>query len=487
MNKTSRENIISALDTIFEMINHINISKKDFQYIDLCIESLNAIKNRIENSRIMCINVERLIAQIECEIINYKSKKLIDFQNFLDLIEELKSRINNTNIVKPLIVFMPYKFSMWDSLKSIYEEAIKSQEFDVHLMPLPYYELNHENEKNYVYEGDKFQIEGYDIKKYDISNLMYESPDLIFLHNIYDEYNTLTMIDENYHTKNLKKINCKIVYVPYYMSTFIPFKKEEGFYPYSLPSIDYIDDYIVMNKFELDTAKKEHRNAEKFVSIGSPKLDYVKEKHNEMITKKAKEFEVKNNKKKDTVYFLDTGCMFFSLDPFGAYKQILDILSLPKYFENTKVIWRPHPLMLASIKKYTPYLISVIDQLLDSINNVNDHYFYNVYMDSNETYIEGLLNSDVYIGKNSSLMSLAVYLNKNIIVIGEEFPERCLISKERFTFLKENSIYSYSNNIKQEDKQNNQRILNEVFNDSNLSSGKRIMNYVKEKYFQPIQ
>lgn len=47
MNKTSRENIISALDTIFEMINHINISKKDFQYIDLCIESLNAIKNRM--------------------------------------------------------------------------------------------------------------------------------------------------------------------------------------------------------------------------------------------------------------------------------------------------------------------------------------------------------------------------------------------------------------------------------------------------------
>ena len=222
--------------------------------------------------------------------------------------------------------------------------------------------------------------------------------------------------------------------------------------------------------------------------MGSPKLDYDKEEVRKINLQNINQLRINNSEDKKSVYFLDTGCLFFAADPFRAYKKILDILNIPKYSKNTKVIWRPHPLMLASIKKYTPYLISIINELLDDISNSDNHYFPGVYIDNNKSYIESLLKSDIYIGKNSSLMNLAVFLNKDILVLDNDFPARCLISKERFTFLKEDSVYNYLTAMNQEKKIiTNQKIFDEIFNDSNLSSGKRIINYVKEKYFQPIQ
>ena len=114
------------------------------------------------------------------------------------------------------IAFFPYKISMWDSLESIWEAASRDERCECQLVPIPYYTKNEAGEVEAEhYEGDRFPASALDYRTYFPEQ---EKPDIMYIHNPYDQYNKVTMVDPRFFSTELKKAGGLLVYVPYYMA-----------------------------------------------------------------------------------------------------------------------------------------------------------------------------------------------------------------------------------------------------------------------------
>ena len=118
------------------------------------------------------------------------------------------------------IVFLPYKASMWDSMESVYLAAKDRDDVICQIVPIPYFNKDENNTKiEKVYEGDYLKRE-YDILDYREYHIEEEQPDIIFIHNPYDNWNKVTEIDTAYFSANLKKTGAVLVYLPYFLSGY---------------------------------------------------------------------------------------------------------------------------------------------------------------------------------------------------------------------------------------------------------------------------
>ncbi|MBR2402669.1 MAG: hypothetical protein IKB01_07875, partial [Lachnospiraceae bacterium] len=141
---------------------------------------------------------------------------MLDEMNALILREE--SLIVESLREKKVIVFLPYKASMWDSLESIWKAATETPDCEAYVVPIPYYDkLPDGGLGDMHYEGMRFP-EYVPIMPYQEFNLALEQPDVIFFHNPYDAFNHVTTVHPAFYSDKLKKYTKKLVYVPYYVS-----------------------------------------------------------------------------------------------------------------------------------------------------------------------------------------------------------------------------------------------------------------------------
>lgn len=98
-------------------------------------------------------------------------------------------------------VFLPYKASMWDSLESVWVAADEDESCDAYVIPIPYYDKNPDGSfKEMHYEAEEYP--GYvPVTHYDEYDFQKHHPDMIFIHNPYDEYNHVTSVHPFLFTK----------------------------------------------------------------------------------------------------------------------------------------------------------------------------------------------------------------------------------------------------------------------------------------------
>lgn len=92
------------------------------------------------------------------------------------------------------IVFMPYKAAMWDALESIYLAAKDDVGCEALVVPVPYYSFD-QKKKEWIphYEGELFPP-NIPVTSYQKYNLQEERPDVIYVHNPYDDSNYVTSV-----------------------------------------------------------------------------------------------------------------------------------------------------------------------------------------------------------------------------------------------------------------------------------------------------
>ena len=118
---------------------------------------------------------------------------------------------------KKEVVFLPYKAAMWDSLESVWMAARDDEECDAYVIPIPYYDLDeNRNFKELHYEGDLYP-DYVPITSYEDYDLEERHPDMIFIHNPYDEFNTVTSIAPEFYSSKIKDFTEKLVYIPYFV------------------------------------------------------------------------------------------------------------------------------------------------------------------------------------------------------------------------------------------------------------------------------
>ena len=141
------------------------------------------------------------------------TQKYVD--NLDDKLSQVIFKVHEMHTDKIKIAFFPYKASMWDCMDSVWKCAVKDDQCEVEVIPIPFFELNNgKNEAVECYEGNSFP-EYVEIRNYNTYNLSQEHPDIAYIHNPYDQYNRVTMVHPYFFSKEIKKNCTELVYIPY--------------------------------------------------------------------------------------------------------------------------------------------------------------------------------------------------------------------------------------------------------------------------------
>lgn len=330
------------------------------------------------------------------------------------------------------VVFLPYKASMWDSLESIWRAAAADEGCEAYVIPIPYFDRNPDGTLSQMhYEGDKYPG-NIPITSWEKYSLQERRPDVIYIHNPYDAQNYVTSVHPAFYAKELKKYTDMLVYVPYFVCT--DDNVEEHFC--TLPGVLYSDRVIVQSekvrrtyvevfqRFEKENhCKHVFGDIEKKVlALGSPKYDKLSgtRKADLDIPSEWKNLIVRTNQTSRRVILYNTSLSALLAD---SEKMIAKIEHVLEIFRNLReqvvLLWRPHPLIPATLQSMRPRLWEHYQKLVTQYKSEG----WGIYDDSSDLD-RAIVLSDAYYGDGGSLLELYKKTGKMIMVQNADVIDR---------------------------------------------------------------
>lgn len=310
--------------------------------------------------------------------------------------------------VKKEIVFLPYKASMWDSLESIWQAAAADAEHcNAYVIPIPYADLTPEHTaREWHVEKDLFPayVPTIDFRSVDLEKM---HPDVIFIHNPYDDCNYVTSVDAHYYSAQLKKYTDKLVYVPYFNAGDSVI---EGLC--QVPGIVNADYVIVESEWIKARYEAYYPGGtpppDKFLAMGSPKYDKVCSANKEAYPLPEAWQGLISGKK---IILYNT-----SLDATLRAEEalIVKLRAVLAFFRQRKDLllwWRPHPLMQATLDSMRPQFAAAYRQIVREYCEEG----WGIYDDTPEL-ARAILWTDAYYGDESSVMWLYQATGKPIMI-----------------------------------------------------------------------
>lgn len=316
----------------------------------------------------------------------------------------VENSVKNDILVKKEVVFFPYKVSMWDSLESIYLAAKKDPGYDAYCVPIPYYNINSgHNLGEMHYEGNEYpeDIEIIDWQSY---NFEERKPDVIYIHNPYDDCNLVTSVHPRYYSSNLKKYTDTLVYIPYY-SIFGRMSKAQSL----CPAYIYAD-YIVIQASQFRKYFDLNIPDCKFLPFGSPKFDRIIKKCQNP-PEFPEEWKAKMADRK--VYFYNTSISGMLTDTETFLKKMNYVFQCFEGREDACLLWRPHPLLETTFDSMRPQYRHAYDALKQMFLD-KDIGILDTTADIDDT----IALSDAYIGDaGTSVTSLFGVAGKPVFIL----------------------------------------------------------------------
>lgn len=367
-----------------------------------------------------------------CESLYVCHKKILEGtiskQDWLYVQDEIKAIEKQLELDlsdKIEMVFLPYKASMWDSLESVWKAACKREECEAYVVPIPYFDKTEEG---------GFGQEHYEIDQYpdDVPTINYEEynmeercPDIVFIHNPYDDYNRVTTIHPNYYVKELKQYVGKVVYIPYYVSNefnpsdLIVQRTKEPFI--MTPGVIFSDYTIVqsenMKRLYINVLEKKCPDSvapnweKRILGLGSPKVDRVlqtRRDDNRLPKEWKKKIYGLNGKRKRVVFYNTSLADLLNCD--NMLDKIEDTLQFFEKQEDAVLWWRPHPLYEETLESILPMLVERYHAIIKKYKD-NKIGIFDTGMDLDWAIAE----TDAYYGDGSSVSILFKYANKPVM------------------------------------------------------------------------
>ena len=339
--------------------------------------------------------------------------------------------VKNDIPIRKEAVFLPYKASMWDSLESVWKAADADPNCDAYVIPIPYFDKNPDGSfREMHYEGNQYP-EYVPITKYEDYDFENRKPDMIYIHNPYDDMNLVTSVHPFFFSDHLKKFTDKLIYIPYFVLGEVrPDEDEriEGMKHFcTVPGVYNADKVIVQSedmkqvyiKVLLDATNNHSDAARKYwdnkiMGLGSPKIDKVlntKRDDLEIPQEWLKVIE-KPDKSWKKVFFYNTsvGALLQHNDKmiakmeyvFRVFKENRDAVAL---------LWRPHPLIKATIESMRPQLWIEYEKLVKKYREEG----WGIYDDSSDVD-RAIVLSDAYYGDGSSVVQMYQQTGKPIMI-----------------------------------------------------------------------
>lgn len=389
--------------------------------------SVGILEQYCENLYLLTISLQDAIKRRE--LYNTLNKQL----------KKLRGVMNNELPDKLEVVFLPYKASMWDSLESVYLAAKEDENCDAYCVPIPYFDRNADGSLGQMhYEGNEYPA-NIEITDWQTYNLEERRPDVIYIHNPYDEWNLVTCVHPAYFAKNLKQYTDKLVYIPYFVLGEIEPDNQNAIDEMKhfvwTPGVIYADQVILQSEKmkqiyvnEFIKAAKENgfsgdfinrkKLEEKFLGIGSPKYNKVKNMRKEDLEIPDEWLKIiqkpDGSWKKIIFYNTSIGALLQNNEAMIA--KIENVLSVfYKNRDEVVFLWRPHPLIETT-------LIAMRPDLWKSYKRIRDEYIqkgWGIYDDTPDME-RAMVLSDAYYGDPSSAVAMYMKMKKPIMIQNTE-------------------------------------------------------------------
>lgn len=343
--------------------------------------------------------------------------------------------IKNEIPVRREVAFLPYKASMWDSLESVWKAADEDENCDAYVIPISYYDKNPDGSfREMHYEADQYP-EYVPIIRYDAYDFEKRRPDMIYIHNAYDNWNLVTSVHPDFFSGILKKYTEKLIYIPYFVLDEVEPDNEqaiEGMKHFCfMPGIINADRVIVqsenMKKIYVNEylkAAKEHglqgRHLnkayldQKFLGLGSPKYDRVLTTQREDLDIPGEWLKVieKPDGTWKKIILYNTGIAALLTHNEKWVDKIENVLKIFKDNQDEiALLWRPHPLIESTMKSMRPEGLQKYTMLKEQYI-VEGWGIYDVTADVDRAVVI----SDAYYGDGSSVVQLYQQTGKPIMI-----------------------------------------------------------------------
>ena len=424
MRKSQKEQICNIIQLLKEI--HRIVKARVCKSQDDFILQMSDLVNECQVTADILIDVIEKSEESDCLIIKIlkeyrKSIEALFYQESeksLLLLEQLEFNIMQKVSVRKEVVFLPYKASMWDSLESVWLAAKEDPECDAYVVPIPYYEKNADGTFGALhYEGDLYPdyVPIVDYREYLIEE---RKPEMIFIHNPYDEYNTVTSIHPNFYSSRIKFFTDKLVYIPYFILNEVEPDDDIAVNQMKhfclTAGVVNADEVIVQSeKMRLVYIKVLTENfgeqsreqwESKIKGLGSPKLDKVSrtKKDEVLIPDSWKNIIQKNNGEQKKIILYNTSLSTFLKEYEGYLEKLENVL---QFFKNNKedvvLLWRPHPLLEQTINSMRPHLLEKYKGIVKSYQKEN----WGIY-DNSAELDRAIALADAYYGDASSVVQL---------------------------------------------------------------------------------
>lgn len=370
-----------------------------------------------------------------------------------DIVLEITNVLRNEKEIKKEIVFLPYKASMWDSLESVWKAAYEDKEnCNTYVIPIPYANRNPDGTvSKWHCERDEYPnyVPTLDWNEYSWAKLREMHPDVIFIHNPYDNYNAVTSIDSQYYSDCLKKCTDKLVYVPYAVEEEIQPGNEVAEnaieHRVLLPVFFYADLIIAQSEdmrqawINILTRRTNMNNRayweKRILGLGSPKIDKV-------LTSKKEDFEIPEKwkkligNKKVILYITSIAPMLRNSDKVCA--KLRYVFDTFRNRNDVVLWWRPHPLMKATFHS----MRSQFEEEYLSLEKLYIEEGWGIFDDSTDLH-RAICYSDACYGDPSSVMTLYKQTGKPVMYeqIAINTPSSMIVFCSAVAMSREGKIY----------------------------------------------
>lgn len=358
------------------------------------------------------------------EIVSHSTSDAFDEENYINLnrlLIKIEHSIKNDIKERLEVVFLPYNASMWDSLESVWKAADEDPDCDAYVIPIPYIDKKMDGTVRETHWDGQLFPQYVPITKYNEYNFEERHPDMIFIHNPYDDNNYVTSVHPFFYVKNLLNFTDKLIYIPYFVVN-----EKRLYEQWQLESLAtangvlFADKVIVqsevMRQMYINILMKHFEDKRfwenKILGFGSPKIDKLYRNANDVADIPEEWKEIIEDK---IVVFYNTTVTALLLGNDQYVKKIRDVFETFMKYENVVLLWRPHPLLESTIH-------AMRNDLYENYIEIKNKFICDkkgIFDDTSDLH-RSIKISDAYFGDSSSVDELFRQTGKPVMIQSAE-------------------------------------------------------------------
>lgn len=290
-------------------------------------------------------------------------------------LSQVENSIRNDIAVQTEVVFLPYKASMWDSLESVWRAANADPNCDAYVIPIPYYDKNPDGSLGTRHYEGALYPKDVPVVQYDSYDFEKRRPDVVFIHNGYDDCNYVTSIHPDYYSHRIKKFAGLLIYIPYFISAnsvsegmctvpgcwnadrvFVQSEKIRGEYIHAFQNLEFPEG----SQADLRLL------GEKFVALGSPKFDKAicDQPENYDLPEEWRRLIENPDGSKRKIVLYNTSLSAMLRENEHYLEKLRWVLDTFRKSDQMVLWWRPHPLSESTYQSMRPHLLPEYMQIV---------------------------------------------------------------------------------------------------------------------------